>query len=61
MSIHVHFVMVVLFISLSIYDTYLIIIINICDTLLITIMVKSSMQETQKNQENPEKEKGDTS
>ena len=37
MSIYVHFVMVVIFISLSIYDTYLIIIINICDTLLIVI------------------------
>ena len=57
--------MVVLSISLSICGTYLIIItiiiINICDTLLIIIMVKSSMQATQKNQENREEEKGDTS
>ena len=59
---YVHFVMVVLSISLSIYDTYLIIIvITICDTLLIIIMVKSSMQATQKIQENREEEKGDTS
>ena len=35
----------ILSISLSICDTY---IINICDTLLIIIMVESSMQATQK-------------
>ena len=37
--------------------------INICDTLLIITMVKSSssMQATQKNQEKREEEKGDTS
>ena len=51
--------MVVLLISLSICDSYLIIII-ICDTLLIIIMVKSWMQATQRNQENREEEKGDT-
>ena len=42
-------------------DTYLINIINICDTLLVMIMVKISMQATPKNEENQEKEKGDTS
>ena len=57
---NVNFVRVDILISLSICDSYLIIIIiNICDTLLIIIMVKSSMQATQKIQENREKEKGD--
>ena len=46
---------------LSICDTYIIIINNICDTLLFIIMVKSSMQATQKNEENRKEEKGDTS
>ena len=48
-------------IFLIICDTYLINIINICDTLLVMIMVKISMQATPKNEENQEKEKGDTS
>ena len=51
--------MVVSSISLSISGTYLLIIINdvnICDSLII-IMVKSSMQATQKNHENREEEK----
>ena len=48
MSIYVHFVIVVLSISMRICDIYLtIIVINICNTILI-IMVKSSMQATQK-------------
>ena len=61
----VHFVMVVLSISLGICDTYLIIIIiiiitiiNIWDTLLIIIiMVESSMQATQKVKITGRKEK----
>ena len=39
-SIYVHFVMVYLSISLSICDTYfIIIIINICDTLLLIVII----------------------
>ena len=40
--------MVVFINFFSICDTYIIIIINVCDILLIIIMVKSSMQATQK-------------
>ena len=48
-------------IFLSICDSYIIIINNICDTLLIFIMVKSAMQVTQKLKKNREGEKGDIS
>ena len=50
--------MVDLSISLSICDTYLIImIISVCDTLFIIIMVKSTMQATQKKTKKTGKKK----